>query len=226
MGYRGGYLPKERRSIEEGLRQKKILGVVSTNALELGIDIGQLQVAIMCGYPGSIASTWQQAGRGKEVSVAILVASSSPPAHEVSLRCALPDNFVIIDETGGDSKVIGEVDRFSAQTLVHEDAIYLHQSQQYHITSLDYEKQKAYGKIVQVNYYTDASLAVDIRVLDTFEKDQERSTIKEWGEVMVFARATMFKKIKFHTHENIGYGEKSPPGRDAYNLVLVLSALH
>jgi DEAD/DEAH box helicase domain-containing protein len=80
-GYRGGYLPEKRREIERGLREGSVLGVVSTNALELGIDIGNLDVAILSGYPGTIASTWQQAGRsGRRTgsSVAILVANSSP----------------------------------------------------------------------------------------------------------------------------------------------------
>jgi len=80
-GYRGGYLPLQRREFEWGLRVGKIRGVVSTNALELGIDIGQLDVSILAGYPGNIASTWQQAGRAgrrTDVSVAILVANSSP----------------------------------------------------------------------------------------------------------------------------------------------------
>ena len=80
-GYRGGYLPEKRREIERGLREGSVLGVVSTNALELGIDIGNLDVAILAGYPGTIASTWQQAGRsGRRTgsSVAILVANSSP----------------------------------------------------------------------------------------------------------------------------------------------------
>jgi DEAD/DEAH box helicase domain-containing protein len=80
-GYRGGYLPKKRREIEAGLREGSVLGVVSTNALELGIDIGSLDVAVIAGYPGSIASTWQQAGRAGRrtgVSVAVFVANSNP----------------------------------------------------------------------------------------------------------------------------------------------------
>jgi len=79
-GYRGGYLPSERRAIEKGLREKSLLGVVTTNALELGIDIGELEVSILTGYPGTIASTWQQAGRAgrkKDVSLSIMIANSS-----------------------------------------------------------------------------------------------------------------------------------------------------
>ena len=81
QGYRGGYLPSERRTIERGLRQREVLGVVATNALELGINIGHLDACIMTGYPGTVASTWQQAGRAgrrAETSAAILVAGASP----------------------------------------------------------------------------------------------------------------------------------------------------
>ena len=79
-GYRAGYLPLHRREIEAGLRTGEITGVVSTNALELGIDIGSLQAAVLVGYPGTIASTWQQLGRAgrRSGSIGVFVASSSP----------------------------------------------------------------------------------------------------------------------------------------------------
>ena len=80
-GYRGGYLPKERREIEARLRDGEIRAVVATNALELGVDIGSLDAVVMAGYPGTIASTWQRAGRAgrrQSTSLAVMVASSAP----------------------------------------------------------------------------------------------------------------------------------------------------
>ncbi len=110
-GYRGGYLPNERRAIERGLRDGSVRAVVATNALELGVDIGGLDAAVLTGFPGTIASTWQQAGRaGRQgaVSLAILVATAGPldqyiinhpeyffarsPEHAL----ANPDNLVIL----------------------------------------------------------------------------------------------------------------------------------
>jgi len=80
-GYRGGYLPRERREIEQRLRSGEIRAVVATNALELGIDVGSLDAVVMAGYPGTIASTWQRAGRAGRrttASMAVMVASSAP----------------------------------------------------------------------------------------------------------------------------------------------------
>lgn len=92
-GYRGGYLPGERRLIEAGLREGAIRGVVSTNALELGIDVGSLDATVMEGYPGTIASTWQRAGRAGRrngASCAVMVASSAPLDQYIARN---PDYF-------------------------------------------------------------------------------------------------------------------------------------
>jgi len=288
-GYRGGYLPKQRREIERGLRTGEIRGVVSTNALELGIDIGQLQACVMTGYPGTVASTWQQsgrAGRRQESSITFLVASSNPldqflienpdyffkraperaliepdnliilldhvkcaayelpfeegeqfgeepleelleflaeekivhrvrgrwywmeqsfPAHGISLRSAAQENIVIIDTSNG-SRVIGEVDRFSAPTLVHEEAIYIHEGVQYQVEKLDYEEKKAYVREVDVDYFTDANMAVQLKVLHTHREERSGRVDRRFGEVTINAKATIFKKIRLRTHENIGSG--------------------
>src|SRR5712691_10380237 len=105
-GYRGGYLPLRRREVEQGLRSGDVLGVVATSALELGIDIGHLDVAVLAGYPGTIASMWQQAGRAgrrSSWSAAIMVATSSPmdqylAAHPDYLFGAPPEHARINPE--------------------------------------------------------------------------------------------------------------------------------
>jgi DEAD/DEAH box helicase domain-containing protein len=290
-GYRGGYLPTERRAIERGLRDGEILGVVSTNALELGVDIGALDVSILAGYPGSVAATWQQlgrAGRRQDTSVGVLVASGSPvdqyvihhpefllegspeearvdpdnlhvllahlrcatferpfepgevfgstvvddllafiaesghvrqapdgrwywssenfPASEVSLRSAAPENVVIIDNTPDRPRVIGEVDLFAAQVLVHTQAIYLHESTQYHVDWLDWGERKAYVRRVDVDYYTYANRAVTLKPLDVFASADAVGSRRVHGEVMVASLVTLFKKLKFGTDENVGWG--------------------
>ena len=288
-GYRSGYLPLQRRSIEAGLRSGQVTGVVSTNALELGIDIGSLQAAVLVGYPGTIASTWQQLGRAgrKSGAVAVFVASSSPldqfivrhpeyflgaspeeglvdpdnllvlaghlqaglfelpfvdrerlggadvqgllemfsedgsatrsgdrwfwsreafPAENVSLRRMAADNVVIIDTSRPRPEVIGEMDQFSAPVFLHEQAIYLHEGAQYHVDQLDWDAKKAFVRPVEVDHYTDALMSTRVEVLDTFGGPEGGPLARSHGEVKLTSVATMFKKIRFHTHENIGSG--------------------
>ena len=290
-GYRGGYLPTERRAVERGLRDGELLGVVTTNALELGVDVGQLDVAILAGYPGSIAATWQQmgrAGRRNATSVAVLIAGGGPvdryvvehpefllasapeearldpdnlhvllahlkaacfelpfepgerfgpgeaepllaflgeeglvrragddrwywsnenfPASSVSLRAAAQENVVIIDTTPDRPRVIGEIDIFAAQTLVHEDAIYIHESAQYHVDTLDWDERKAYVRRVDIDHYTYADRAVTLKPLETFDAAPAAGGSRAHGEVMVSSLVSMFKKLKFGTDENLGWG--------------------
>lgn len=307
-GYRGGYLPTERRDIEQGLRHGNIYGVVSTNALELGVDIGQLQACVMTGYPGTIASSWQQAGRAgrrHDESLVIMVASSSPldqymvanpdyffsrnpetarinpdnliilidhmkcaayelpfkegetfgnceiteilefltterilfqngdkwywmndsfPAHNISLRSASQENIVIIDISDrSKSRVIGESDRFSAMTLLHEEAIYMHQGIQYQVEKLDWEEKKAYVREVSVDYYTDANLAVSLKVLEEDNRTDYSEAETGFGDVSIIAMSTIFKKIKFETHENIGSGPITLPEEELHTNAAWLS---
>lgn len=298
-GYRGGYLPLKRREIEKGLREGKILGVVSTNALELGIDIGSLDVAILASYPGTIASTWQRAGRaGRKTgtSAAVLVASSSPldqfiinhpdyffsqspekalinpdnpsilvshigcaafelpfvdgekfgrveiesilqylekenvlhhsrdkwfwtseayPADQVSLRSISSDNFVVVDITEK-TKAIAEVDFTSALTTLHPKAIYMCEGEQYFVEKLDFDQRKAYVRKTDVDYFTDAIDYTQIKILDVFDRRElERAKIAH-GEVHVATQVVGFKKIKFHTMENVGAGDLTLPQNEMH----------
>jgi DEAD/DEAH box helicase domain-containing protein len=298
-GYRGGYLPRERRAIERDLREGRLLGVVATNALELGIDIGSLDVAVLAGYPGTIASTWQRAGRAgrrRGTSAAVLVASSAPldqfmvqnpdyffgrspehgyvnpdnllillnhlkcaafelplredekfggldlktlcqhlegarflhhtsdgwhwvsesyPADAISLRSISSDNYVIVDNTE-ESQVIGEVDFSSALTTVHEKAIYIQDGEQYQVERLDYENRKAYVRQCNSDYFTDAIDYTKIKILEAFATAPAGRARKNHGEVQVNTQVVGFKKIKFHTMENVGSGELTLPEQEMH----------
>jgi DEAD/DEAH box helicase domain-containing protein len=306
-GYRGGYLPNERRDIERGLREGSIRGIVSTNALELGIDIGGLDVSIMAGYPGAVASFHQQAGRSgrKDApSLAILIASNSPidqyiashpeylmdrnpeaalvnpsnvyvlvdqvkcaafelpfrngetfggddvsdvlsyleeksvlhreedvyhwqersyPAENVSIRSADVGNFVIVEAAEGRKRVIGELDRASVPVLLHENAVYIHGSQQYTVVKLDWDKQVAWVERSAVDYYTDAETKSDIKILEK-NREEDLPTYKALlADVLVRVMAVKYKKIKFGTHENVGFGEINLPPSEVHTRSLVLS---
>jgi len=161
-GYRGGYLPNRRREIERGLRDGQVRAVVSTNALELGIDIGALDVSVMAGYPGTIAATWQRAGRaGRRTtrSAAVLVASSAPldqfvvrnPSYffDGAPEHALinPDNLhILIDHVKcaafelpfSDDDHFGAVDLQEVLSVLSEEGFVHHADAQWHWTSESY----------------------------------------------------------------------------------------
>jgi DEAD/DEAH box helicase domain-containing protein len=320
-GYRGGYLPSERRAIERGLREGVVRGVVATNALELGVDIGQLSACVMAGYPGTIASAWQQAGRAGRragLSVAVLVASALPldqylvthpryflgrpveqalldpdnlavlanhlacaafelpfepdesfgsfgdagavldalaeegalhrhnghytwigegyPAGGLSLRTSTPDNIVIQDVGAGAStelstgasagpgadppRVIGQMDRPSAPTLIHEGAVYLHGGETYVVESLDWEGGIARVRAAELDYYTRASSTTDVRVLEEYSPGLGEGTgghgdtVRVYGEILVTTQATGYRKIKRYTHEVLAWAPIDLPEQE------------
>jgi DEAD/DEAH box helicase domain-containing protein len=106
--------------------------------------------------------------------------------------------------------------------LVHTDAIYIHEGQQYHVDKLDWDEKKAYIHPVDVDYYTDASLSVRVQVIDQFSEG-EPSAPRHHGEVLVGAIVTQFKKIKLHTHENVGWGEVRLPEEQMHTTAYWLS---
>jgi DEAD/DEAH box helicase domain-containing protein len=128
------------------------------------------------------------------------------PAEEVHLRRILADNVVIIDTSQPRPQVIGEMDQFTAPVLLHEEAVYLHEGAQYHVDRLDWNEKKAYVRPVDVDYYTDALASMSVQVLDTFAGPEGEALSRSHGEVKITSLASMFKKIRFHTHENIGAG--------------------
>ena len=311
--YRGGLLPNERREIEKCLREGRIQGVVSTNALELGIDIGGLDAAVVAGFPGSFNSFWQQigrAGRRGGTSLAVFIASSSPldqyiinhpdwffrgsaeearldpdnpyvitdhvkcaafelpftasdidegrepfgpavrdvleyleeegvlravsgrwywadrsyPAESISLRSSTADNVAIIDITQGRNRVIGEMDRPSAKELVFDNAVYIHRGRQYLVTKLDIRNRKCLVQEADVNYFTDALVKTDIKVLSEDEGLVASGNLCRLvlGDVLVRSQVAKFKKIRFHTHENIGYGTIELPEEEMQTRSLAL----
>jgi DEAD/DEAH box helicase domain-containing protein len=107
------------------------------------------------------------------------------------------------------------MDRFSVLTLLHEDAIYLHEGRQYHVDKLEWDEQKAYVRAVEADYYTDAELKVTLKVLD-INSDQSETSPRNHGDVMVSAQPTIYKKIKLGTHENVGWGKIHLPEQELH----------
>ncbi len=303
--YRGGYLPGERRGIERDLREGKIHGVVSTNALELGIDIGSLDAAVLAGIPSSISSVWQQvgrAGRRNTLSAAVIIASASPtdqylvknpdyffsrspesglinpdnmyilmdhlkcavfelpfaegeefggpisdymaileedgvvrysggkwfwadrsyPAEQISLRSSTPENIVIINTTAGRNEVIGEMDLPSAKELLFKNAVYIHRGEQFLSRELDLENKCCYVEASEFNYYTDSIVKTDIKLLQKDRQESRGGASILLGDVLVRSQVAKYKKLKFSTHENIGYGEIFLPEEEMHTRSAVI----
>jgi DEAD/DEAH box helicase domain-containing protein len=291
-GYRGGYLPLLRREIETALKNKALTGVVATNALELGIDVGALDAVVMAGYPGTIAALRQRAGRAgrrQDPSLAVLVTTADPldqflagrpaylfesspelalvqpdnvevllshlrcaafelpfdqgecfgsldeqdtraalsclvdegdlvlskdryyyiqstyPAADISLRQVGSDRIVVIVES--EATPIAEADLRAARAELHEQAVYQHEGQTYIVNRLDLEQKKAYVEPVEPTYYTTPISHVYLDVVQERERKPLAEATLTLGDVTVTEEITGFKKVRFYTHENLGYGE-------------------
>ena len=298
--YRGGYLPTERRATEKDLRAGAVDCVVATSALELGVDIGALDVCVLNGYPGTIAGTWQRlgrAGRRNRPSLGVLVASSQPldqflvrepefllgaspeharidpdqllilldhvrcaafelpfadgetfggrdvgallaylaeqqvlhheggrwhwmadsyPANAVSLRSVAEGNFVVVDVTDGGKRVIAEVDYSGAAMTLYEGAIYMVQAQPWQVERLDWVGRKAFVRRTEADYYTDAIDYTRLKVLEEFEGRLSARARAAHGEVHLVRRVAGYKKIRYYTHENVGYGNVNLPDQELH----------
>jgi DEAD/DEAH box helicase domain-containing protein len=134
----------------------------------------------------------------------------------VSLRSASFDNFVIVDVEKGET--IAEMDFRSAHTMLHEQAIYQQDAEQYQVEVLDFENHKAFVRRVEPDYYTTAMTHTKVSILE--EERSEPIALGRWslssglGDVDVVEKVVGFKKIKFNTHENVGYGEVDLPAME------------
>ncbi len=302
--YRGGYLPTERRETERRMRSGRIDGLVGTNALELGVDIGALDVVVLNGYPGSIAATWQRlgrAGRRQRPALGVLVASSealdqyvvqhpefffgappeqariavdqplilldhircaafelpfnagecfgkvdpapylqllaeagvvhpeqgrydwiadSYPANAVSLRSVADGNFLVIDRSEGKQTIIAEVDYSSAALTLYEGAIHMIQSQPFQVEQLDWVGRKAFVTRTRADYYTDAIDYTKLKPLEVFDQARSGKGEVAHGEVHVVRRVSGYKKIRYYSHENIGYGPVTLPDQELHTTAM------
>jgi DEAD/DEAH box helicase domain-containing protein len=210
-GYRGGYLPTRRRAVEKGLREGEVLGVVSTNALELGVDIGHLDVAVLAGYPGAIASLWQQAGRAGRrsgCSAAVFVATSAPldqfmvthpdylfgmPPEHARVN---PDNpFILVSHLKcaafelpvGDDERFGDLDVRRFLGALEDEGVLHHTGRRWHWAAETYPADHTSLRTVT----TDNFLVIDTTARD--EKQTKRRQIiaeVDWGS----AFATIYPK--------------------------------
>ena len=141
--------------------------------------------------------------------------SESYPADAVSLRSVSSDNFVVLDITA-EPKIISKVDFPSALTTLHEKAIYIHEGRQYFVEKLDYKERRAHVKQVETDYFTDAISYTKVKILEAFESDSLRNSVRNHGEIHLTTQVVGFKKIKFYTLENVGAGDLELPEQEMH----------
>ena len=298
-GYRGGYTPLERKEIERKMMSGELNGLVSTNALELGIDIGSLDTTVIVGYPGTRASFWQQsgrAGRNGQTCVNYLILENQPFDQYIAVEPGWlfegksenaivdPDNLLIelahiraaaaelplslddaalfpslgeiipvlmkaeevksmagrfawsgpafpagdyslrnMDKTrfklilNNENREITEMDESQAYHELHPGAVYMHDGALYEVLKLDLVSRTATAKSFEGNYYTVPAGTEDIRIIQTFqEKTVERTKI-HFGDINVDEVISMFKKLQFHNHQNLGYVSLTQPLQKDYD---------
>jgi len=140
----------------------------------------------------------------------------SYPANSVSLRSVAEGNFVVVETTNGAKRIIAEVDFFSAPMTLYQGAIYMIQSDPYQVERLDWEGRKAYVKRVRVDYYTDAIDYNRLRILERFEGSEGERSAAAYGDVHLVRRIPGYKKIRYYSHENIGYGKINLPDQEMH----------
>jgi DEAD/DEAH box helicase domain-containing protein len=146
--------------------------------------------------------------------------ADSYPANAVSLRSVADGNFVVVDRTDGRQTIIAEVDFSAAPLTLYEGAIHMIQSMPYQVERLDWEGRKAYVTRTQVDYYTDAIDYTKLKVLERFDGCIAGQGSCHHGEVHLLRRVAGYKKIRYYTHENIGYGPVNLPDQEMHTTSL------
>jgi len=136
------------------------------------------------------------------------------PAQAVNLRSVADGNFVVVDRTDGRQTIIAEVDYSAAALTLYEGAIYMVQAHPFQVEKLDWEGRKAFVTRTQVDYYTDAIDFTNLKVLSRFDGVKVGEGVCHHGEVHVVRRVSGYKKIRFYSHENIGYGPVDLPDQE------------
>ena len=137
--------------------------------------------------------------------------ADSYPANSVSLRSVAEGNFVVIDITDGRQRVLAEVDYSSAAMTLYEGAIYLIQAEPWQVEKLDWEGRKAFVRHTRADYYTDAIDYTKLKILEQFEAEQIPTASYARGEVHLVRRIAGYMKIRYYTHENVGFGNITLP---------------